>query len=353
MVALKETNKPSAEVNLTIAEICRSREAVPRQACEKCEAVFRSGREAILNFAAIAVVFGISLYMLALGAIAQPLTLVMKALQDVSKGDLTKRLLFDRNDEIGQIGSALNEALESTRSALEKVNETAEQLGAVSAELRAASEEITSGSKTQAAGLEMAATSSGELTATARRNTECARHANGVSTKTRDLAQGGHQVVADAEKAMDEINTSSEKISRIVEAVNEVAFNTNMLALNAAIEAALAGEHGKSFGVVATEIRELSRSSADCADGIRSLVDESVRTAQKGAVSIHRSGETLRSLTVSVQEVAELVSQIMNTSEKQTVGVEHVNFGCLENGFYHTGQFRAGAKASRQSGGSL
>jgi methyl-accepting chemotaxis protein len=137
-------------------------------------------------------------------------------------------------------------------------------------------------------------------------------------------------VVSAAVDAMKAIDESSRKISDIASAVDEVAFQTNLLSVNAAIEAARAGEEGKSFGVVADEIRALARRSAESAHSIRNLIRDSISTVERGSSAIEDSGQTLRGLSSSVHEVTDFVTRIVVSSEEQSLGVEQVLSGVLQ-----------------------
>jgi methyl-accepting chemotaxis protein len=79
------------------------------------------------------------------------------------------------------------------------------------------------------------------------------------------VAQRGGEVVSRVVATMDEINTSSKKIADIIGTIDGIAFQTNILALNAAVEAARAGDAGRGFSVVASEVRALARRAAEAA----------------------------------------------------------------------------------------
>ena len=111
-----------------------------------------------------------------------------------------------------------------------------------------------------------------EMSATVKKNAENAQQANQLTAGTRDVADRGGQVVAEAVKAMSRIEESSAKISDIIGVIDEIARQTNLLALNAAVEAARAGEAGRGFAVVASEVRSLAQRSSQAAKDIKDLI---------------------------------------------------------------------------------
>jgi methyl-accepting chemotaxis protein len=330
LAALKEANSLSNQINLSIAQICRLREAAANESRTQCERTYHTSRATIVGCTIFSVLFAGALCLLTVRMIARPLLKVMATLQKASSGDLTQRLKIENEDEIGTMGAALNAALESTRSVLQKVRETTGELGKLSTELATAADGMSTGAEAQAASLEKTSANLEEIASSARSNAKHARQASKVARDSREVATKGHGVVAAAVHAMSDINESSEKISRIVSVVDEVAFQTNMLSVNAAIEAARAGENGQSFGVVAAEIRNLSRRSTDSARGIRDLIEASLHTVENGAAAIRNSGETLDRLSSSVNDVTDFIAQIVTATEEQSAGVDQVHSAVLQ-----------------------
>jgi methyl-accepting chemotaxis protein len=274
-----------------------------------------------IGAAALGVFF--SLFMTRL--ISRPLGRMMELLLGAAQGDLTGQLAVESRDELGQMANALNQSWESTRSALSKVNQTTRQLTLLSQELIVASQALERGAQKQAEGLEETSASVEEITAAAKNNADHALQANQLARDSCEASVNGGGVVSEAITAMNEIMVSSAKIAKIVSAMDEVAFQTNLLGVNAAIEAARAGEQGRGFAVVAFEIRNLALSSASSAREVKTLIQDSVSKVKKGSELVNRSGETLQGLVASVRHVTQYVNDIANASQEQSRGVEQVS----------------------------
>jgi len=109
------------------------------------------------------------------------------------------------------------------------------------------------------------------------RNANSAARAKTLASQTRTAAETGATDMAEMKRAMDDIKTSSDDISKIIKAIDEIAFQTNILALNAAVEAAGAGEAGMGFAVVAEEVRNLAQRAAQAARDTTAKIEGSAQ----------------------------------------------------------------------------
>ncbi len=209
--------------------------------------------------------------------------------------------------------------------AIVDVDDISNSVASASQELAAASEQLSSGAQQSASSLEETASSLEEITATVRQNADNADQANQLANSSRETAEKGGAVVAQAVDAMGEINRSSRKIADIITTIDEIAFQTNLLALNAAVEAARAGEQGRGFAVVAGEVRNLAQRSATAAREIKGLIEDSVQKVETGSELVNKSGETLGAIVTSVKRVTDIVAEIAAASREQTVGIEQIN----------------------------
>ncbi|HEX2385380.1 MAG TPA: methyl-accepting chemotaxis protein, partial [Candidatus Binatia bacterium] len=250
---------------------------------------------------------------------------VLQLVSAASTGDLTVRVDFQSQDDMGVMGRALNGFFAQLHASIGQVAESSESLALASRQLSAASEQMSAGSQQQASSLEETAASLEEITGTVKQNADNAKQANQLAMGSREVAERGGQVVTSAVEAMDEINRASKKIADIITTIDEIAFQTNLLALNAAVEAARAGEQGRGFAVVAAEVRNLAQRSATAAKEIKDLIVDSVAKVASGSQLVNRSGETLGEIVTSVKRVTDIIGEIAAASGEQSSGIDQVN----------------------------
>jgi methyl-accepting chemotaxis protein len=200
-----------------------------------------------------------------------------------------------------------------------------DQMRRTSQQLSVGSQSIAEGASQQAAALEETTSTIEELSATTRNNAGHAQNANDLATQTRRAAETGADGMAQMNRAMNEIQTASGNIAKIIKTIDEIAFQTNILALNAAVEAARAGEAGMGFAVVAEEVRNLAKRSAVAARETATIIEDSIHKTEKGAQVSAEVTRHFQEITEKARRVDEIIAQISAASQEQSQGISQLN----------------------------
>jgi hypothetical protein len=202
---------------------------------------------------------------------------------------------------------------------------TAQQIAATASEVSAAAQSLSQGATEQAASLEETSASMEEMASMTRRNADHAAQAADLVTDVARQLDQSNQAFSGMVDSMSAIRESSDKVSRIIKTIDEIAFQTNLLALNAAVEAARAGGAGMGFAVVADEVRTLAQRSARAAKDTEALIEASIACTSAGADRVGDAARAISTITGSVSRLETLVGGVREASLQQSEGIAQVS----------------------------
>jgi methyl-accepting chemotaxis protein len=301
-------------------------------------------------------------------SIVIPLNRVNAQLRAIAEGegDLTRELTVASRDEIGMLGQSFNRMLRNLREIILQVRSHAEQVAASAEELNASSEQtsqaakqiaetvqgVVLGTDKQVQGVEEGSREVQEMAAGIRQISSRAERVTAAAVDTSELATNGNRTIQEAVARMNGMSETIDHLSRlvrglgersrqigqIVDAITDIAGQTNLLALNAAIEAARAGEHGRGFAVVADEVRKLAEQASASAGQITQLVgmiqseiEEAVVSMQRGTeevaagmAGVSEAGEAFARIRAAVLDVTGQIQEVSAASRSLTASTEKV-----------------------------
>lgn len=240
-------------------------------------------------------------------------------------------------------------------------------LSTAASQLSKTSQTLSQSTVEQASGLQETVSSADEISAMVAKNASSAKSSSKVSANSQKAAKLAQDSVSRMLKAIGEIKSSNEimvvqldtsnnEISEIVKVIkeigdktnviNDIVFQTKLLSFNASVEAARAGEHGKGFAVVAEEVGNLASMSGNAANEISAMLNESTKKVEKivdgtkekvlelstssvqkvdlGMKTAEEVNQSLGEIMDSVSKVDQMVKEISDASNEQSIGVQEI-----------------------------
>jgi methyl-accepting chemotaxis protein len=265
----------------------------------------------------------------ALDGVLKPMSVAMSELHSgirgLARGDLTVRPSTEQTGHHAPLVQAFADAVAHLEETVGAVKSATEEVNSASKEIAQSAEVGASGASRQAAGLEEVAAGTAELRADATIISEEAERGRRSTFDVSNATGVGTEELRALSIALGTMKDRADATSRVVKAIDEIAFQTNLLALNAAVEAARAGDAGRGFAVVAEEVRALAIRAAESARQASDLIEENVQAVLAGVSAGNRAIEGISGIETHVASLSEIMQTVSSRCVQQLQHVSQIS----------------------------
>ena len=252
---------------------------------------------------------------------------IVSVTQRLSDGDLTMEIDRDYPGEFAPIKANLEELFDRLNSTMGNILQASDQVAAGADQVSTGAQGLAQGATEQASAVEELSATINEIDKSAQDNLNLAKTAQSKSHEAAGQVEVSNSRMQEMEQAMRDILTGQKDIEKIIETIENIAFQTNILALNAAVEAARAGAAGKGFAVVADEVRTLAGKTAGASQNTAELIERAMAAVKNGKQIADDTAASFRSVHSGISEVSERTAQVGTETEKQKEALQQTTAG--------------------------
>ena len=252
---------------------------------------------------------------------------IAAVLDSIASGDLTNSARQNYVGDFMSIKESLDSIVTKLNDTMYQIRNSAEQVASGSDQVSTSAQALAQGATEQASSVEELSATISDISENAQKTAQATREAGQFVEQAGAQLGISVEYVKNLNLAMERISGSSQEISKIIAAIENIAFQTNILALNAAVEAARAGSAGKGFAVVADEVRNLANRSDEAAKATKDLIESSIAAVSEGSDVVNKVTEALERTSESAGGVTAKMSIVVEEVESQTVSITQITEG--------------------------